>query len=392
MATIRKKGKNSYQFRVSLGLGSDNKYKATYKTYKVTEKMTPKQLEKHLEYEAHKFEQSVLASSYIEPNNMLFKDFSKEWQTKWLEQEVSESTIMLRLQSLKNHIIPIIGHVSMHKITSLMLLDLMENLTRKDGREGNLSISSKQEIHKALVSIFKRAIDWNIISSDPMSGIGMPTEKRGHSKQINFYDKEEVKDLLEALGHEAYHWCIFIKLAISTGMRRSELIGLEWEHIDLENGLVDVRQAIYKIRGGSYKIGEPKYGSKRQISLPSFIVEDFKQYKLHCHRERMQLQHQWKNNNHDWVFYNEFGEFLKPDTATQWWSRFLKRTGFRKVRLHDLRHTSATLLVAQNVHAKIISERLGHRKIATTMDIYGHALPSADKEAGEKLNNVLDFK
>lgn len=398
MATIRQKGKDSYQFRVSLGVGADGKYKFKYRTYRVTERMTPKQLEAHLEHEAYKFEQKVLSNAYITPSEMTFKQFSHEWQVKWLENEVSENTIALRLSSLNNHVLPVIGHLPMSKINSLMLLDLMGNLTRKDKKEGDLSVSSKQEIQKVLVSIFARAIDWRVLKHDPMAGIKPPTEKRRQDKQLNVYDIEEVKALLEATQGELAHWRVFVSLAIATGMRRGELIGLEWKHIDLDNGLINVQQIISKTRKGC-EVKEPKYGSKRMISLPASINEELRRYKLHCREEKLKLQHRWIENNHDWVFFGEDGDFLRPDTPTTWWNRFIDRVNkdleaqgkdpMKKIRLHDLRHTSATLLIAQNVHAKIISERLGHKKISTTMDIYGHALPSADREASEKLDNIL---
>src|SRR5690625_4519506 len=193
MATIRKRSDDTYQFIVSLGLGADGKYKRRYKTYRVTEKMTPKQLEAHLKHEAYKFEQKVLSNAYITPSDMTFNQFTKEWQSKWLEKEVSENTITLRLNQLDNHISPVIGHLPMKRITTLMLLDLMGNLTRKDGREGDLSISSKQEIHKLLTSIFKKATDWKVIKDNPMEGVGYPTGgSKKKDKELNVYGPEEV--------------------------------------------------------------------------------------------------------------------------------------------------------------------------------------------------------
>lgn len=388
MATIRQRGENSYHFTVSLGVGADGKYKRKYKTYTVKEKMTPRQLEIHLEHEAYKFEQEVLSNAYITPSEMTFQQFTKEWQTKWLEREASENTIELRLASLRNHIMPIIGQLPMSKITTLMLLDLMENLTRKDNREGDLSASAKQEVHKVLVSVFKRAIDWSVLKDDPMNGIKAPAEKRDHDEKLNVFDVEEVKALLSAAQGEVEHWRIFISLALATGMRRGELIGLEWKHIDLANGVISIEQIISKTRTGS-EVKEPKYGSKRSVSLPASVAEELRIYRLHCIEEKMKLQHTWEEHKHDWVFFNESGQHFYPDTPTKWWKRFLERKKIRYIRLHDLRHTSATLLITQNVHAKIISERLGHKKISTTMDIYGHALPVADREASQKLDDIL---
>lgn len=388
MATIRKKGKNSYQFRVSTGLGADGQYKFKYKTYRVTEKMTPKQLEAHLEHEAYKFEQKVLSNAYISPGSMTFEQFSNEWITKYLEKNVSESTIMNRLNALNTHILPVIGHLNINKVNTMMLLDLMGSLKRKDGKDKPLSTATKLDVHKALTSVFKHAVAWNVISNDPMLNVKKPVNVRKKDEELNVYDELEVRGLLAAAQDELPHWRIFISLALATGMRRGELLGLEWDAIDFENGTIDIQQIIIKSRNGT-EVKEPKYNSKRLISIPVSIVEELKEFKKHCREEKMKLQHKWEESNHDWLFFNEEGKHFYPDTPTRWWNRFLTRHEIRKIRLHDLRHTSATLLIAQNVHAKIISERLGHKKISTTMDIYGHALPVADREASDKLNDVF---
>lgn len=390
MATIRKRSENTYQFIVSLGLGADKKYKRKYKTYTVKEKMTPKQLKEHLEHEAYKFEQQVLSEAYITPNEMSVKQFAQEWQEKWLEKNLSESTIMTYLYTLNNHILPVLGHLNINKINTLMLLDLMENLKRKDGKDKELSISSKQEVYKVLMSLFKRAEEWNVINNNPMLKVKKPKNVRKNKNELNVYDVEEVKQLMETVQEELEHWRIFISLALATGMRRGELLGLEWDAVDLESGVIDIRQTIIKTRNGS-QITSPKWDSKRLISLPQSILEDLKEFKHHCRKEKMRLQHKWTEKEHDWVFFNENGRYFYPDTPSRWWKRFLKRKKIRHIRLHDLRHTSATLLIAQNVHAKIISERLGHKKISTTMDIYGHALPIADREASEKLDSILNI-
>src|SRR5690625_4348407 len=115
---------------VSMGRGTDGKNKFKYKTYRVTEKMTPKQLKEHLEYEAYKFEQKVLSNAYISPSTMTFEQFSNEWIKQYLEKNVSESTIMNRMNALNTHILPVIGHLNINKINTMMLLDLMDNLKR----------------------------------------------------------------------------------------------------------------------------------------------------------------------------------------------------------------------------------------------------------------------
>lgn len=315
MASIRKKGKDSYQFRVSLGLGADGKYKYKYKTYKPTEKMTPKQLEKHLKNEAYKFEQHVLSNAYISPSAMTFEQFSNDWVKKYLEKNASESTIMNRMNALDTHILPVIGHLNINKINTMMLLDLMDNLKRKDGQDKPLSTASKLDVHKALSSIFKHAVEWNVISTNPMLNVKKPVDIKKQEEELNVYDESEVKKLMEAVQDELEYWRVFISLALATGMRRGELLGLEWNAVDLDNGTIDIRQIIIKSRSGT-EIKEPKYNSKRLISLPASIIEELKRYKVHCREERMKLQYKWTEKDHDWLFFNEQGNHFYPDTPT----------------------------------------------------------------------------
>ena len=140
---------------------------------------------------------------------------------------------------------------------------------------------------------------------------------------------------------------------------------------------------------GGLEIKPPKFNSIRSIHLSESIINDLKKYKLYCEEEKIKLQHKLRETNHNWLFYNEEGWHFHVDTPTKWWRRFLKRNQQKLTRLHDFRHTSATLLIEENVHPKIISERLGHKKISTTMDIYGHSTSAADKEASEKLNSIF---
>src|SRR5699024_1988547 len=244
--------------------------------------------------------------TYVAPSEMTFSQSANEWCTKWMERELSENTIMLRLGHLDNHVLPVIGHLSMKKITTMMLLDLMENLKRVDGKDKELSISSKQEIHKLLVSIFSRAIDWKVLTTNPMDGVKMPVGAQKKDKQLNVYDEDEVDFLIKSLENELYHWKIFMLLSLATGMRRGEVLGLEWEHIDLEQKTVTVKQIIAKTRNG-YEVKQPKFESFRTISLPDSIANELKAYKQHCLEERIKLQHKWVESDRDWLFYNEDG-------------------------------------------------------------------------------------
>jgi integrase len=389
MKGIQQRGENSYFFTVSLGRGADGKYKRKTKTIKVEQKMTPKQKEEYVKHEYMKFKQEVLAGNYIKPDKMSFTVFVEEWKEKFVYKELAETTIAGHLSIMENHIKPVIGHLRMDQINTMMLIDLMDNVKKQNGKEGEVSPHTRESVYKTLKSVFKYAKRWQVIKHDPMDGVSKPKIKDTEAKEVNVYDEQEVAILLEKAQEEPFHWRIFITLALTAGLRRGENLGLEWSLIDLEKGILDVKQTITRGRNGAV-IKPPKANSQRLISLPPSVVEELKRYKLHWKQEKLKLGDRWKEDKREWIYCNTDGRHFYPTTPTTWWNRFTERTGVRHIRLHDLRHTSATLLIAQGVHAKIISERLGHSDIKITMNTYGHALRSADEAAANTFEGLFN--
>lgn len=391
---VRKRSENTYQFTVSVGATSSKGYGRRYKTYEVTQKMTPKQLEEHLRHEYLKFKQEVLSGEYITPEKMTFSAFSDIWNDKFASKELSETTHAGHLTRLKNHIIPEIGHLSMDSIKSLTLVELLDNLKRKDGKEGSLSIHAKEDVYKTLKSIFKYAVQWRIIKAelDPMKGVNKPKSNNTENKIVNVYEPHEVTEILKAVQNEPPHWRVFLTLAIVAGVRRGENLGLEWSKVDFENNRLDITQTIVRGKSGPLIKSPKSQSSKRLIALPQSVMEELKRYRIHWIEEKLKMREAWIEDEREWLFCNEDGTHFFPTTPTTWWKRFTERNEIRYIRLHDLRHTSATLLIAQGVHAKIIAERLGHSNIKITMDTYGHALRSADQAAADTFENLFEPK
>ena len=191
---------------------------------------------------------------------------------------------------------------------------------------------------------------------------------------------------------ELLHWQVFISLALACGFRRGELLGLEVKHIDEDNKTIEIEQSISRGKGGRPYFKSPKsFSGYRVVSVPDSVMVLLKKYLHERNKEKLRLQDQWpKDREHDWLFYNiKNGNHLYPSTPTTWWRRFTERAGLRYIRLHDLRHTSATLLINQQIHSKIISERLGHADIRITMNTYGHQIREADEKAANALNDLF---
>lgn len=393
MANIEQRGKNSYRFTVSLPRNAKGIYPKERTTYTVKGKYTPKQLEEHLNHEYLKFKSLVLSGKYVRPDMMIFSDFVEEWKEKFADREFEETTFVNRQNALKNHILPVIGHMQMDKVNTFILVDLMDNLNRKDGKPGDLSVSTKEDIYKALQSVFKYAVQWHVIADDPMDGVNKPKSKRSNKKEsLNIYEPDEITKLFEAAENEAFHWRLFIALALTAGLRRSELLGLEWSKVDFENKQIDIDTVIVKGKSGAVIKSPKSAASERLIALPDSMMQELLTYRRHWAAEKIAVGIERVEKEREWIFCNPDGTHFYPDTPSTWWKRFTTKNELRHIRLHDLRHTSASLLIARGEHAKVIADRLGHSKIAVTMDTYGHLLRSADHNAASKLDDLLPVR
>jgi integrase len=211
------------------------------------------------------------------------------------------------------------------------------------------------------------------------------------SPQIKALTGEQVKQMLDAAKKTLYYAMLVVD--VKTGLRRGELLGLRWKDIDLEKGLLSVRQTVGRNKelGTFFKPPKNK-GSRRTIMIDEDVIAVLKKHQL----EQKQL-YRWFSSKHPeamqddpvLVFARRDGQPLNPDTITQWFPRFLAKQGLPTLNFHCLRHTHASLLLHEGVNIKQISERLGHSNIRITYDIYSHLFPDQEKEAVDKLRDRL---
>lgn len=186
-------------------------------------------------------------------------------------------------------------------------------------------------------------------------------------------------------------WYVIFSLAISTGMRPQEYLGLQWKDIDFASGAATVQRAlVWKRKGGGWSLQEPKTTfSRRTIPLPVSILEELRSHRRKQLEERLRCGQAYQNK--DFVFATEIGTPILPgNLMRRHFKPLLRKAGLsEEIRLYDLRHTCATLLLSAGVNPKIVSERLGHASIVLTLDTYSHVLPSMQKGAADKLEQLL---
>ncbi len=315
--------------------------------------------------------------------NYTFFEFSQIWIDEVHKPNSSPITVDKYKSYLNNRIIPYIGTYKLKDLTVPVLTSYFNEVktwkTKSRNNEGKpVSKGTVQKIVEIIKAILQKAYEWEIISSNPCNKIKIKydnleseiikNKKLGIDKEkIDSYTKEEYKQVLEALQKECITFRLFIETAFKTGMSKEELLGLRWEDFDEENKTLSVK-LVRLIHKGKYIEKQPKAHCRlRTIVIPSSLATLLSNNK----------------NSSKFIF-----EKINPNSINSTWNKFLKRNNIRKIRIHDIRHPHATLLLAQGVDIKTISERLGHSNISITMNTYTDVLKELDKSAADRLDEI----
>lgn len=392
MANYERRGKNSFRLRIELGTDEKGKRIRETKTIRIEDEAilrAPRRLEKYIEEELLKFKMEVEAAGYIKPEKMTFSQFVEEWREKYAATELSPRTFDIYYRHIQNRLLPALGRRRMDEIKPMHIVSILNDLRKPDARvdgKGPISDRTIAYIYSVMQHLFNIAVDWQLIQDNPMTGIKKPKFEK---KKAQFYSAEEVERALQALQSEPRMWRIFILCAMIGGLRRGELLALEWSDVLFDENALHVRKSIPLKRGGKVYEKGTKNNEERVVEMPLWVMEELRLYRKEWLAEKLKVGDLWRGDNREYLFHGGFGEPLFYTRPTEWWDEFVHRHGLRKIRLHDLRHTSATMLIEMGVSLKVIQERLGHKQHQTTSDIYAHVTRKASREAAEKFD-VLD--
>jgi integrase len=304
---------------------------------------------------------------------------------RWLEAaakpRLSERTFCDYEDLLRRYVRPAMGN---KKLSELRPLDIQGFYSSLQDR--GLSARTVRYTHAVLSSALKQAVKWGLILRNPASLIELPKQTR---KEMQALSPDAAARFLDAATKD--RWGIIFMVALVTGMRPEEYLALQWKDIDLKNEVATVQRTLcWRRKGGGWYFGEPKTArSRRTIPLPTSMNRLLADHKRHQAEERLRAGQRYEN--YDLVFATSDGGPLLPQNLfRRHFKPILKRAGLpESIRMYDLRHSCAILLLATNENPKVVSERLGHASITLTLDTYSHVLPSMQKAATDKLEKML---
>lgn len=276
------------------------------------------------------------------------------------------------------HISPRIGHLPLREITPSILNELYRTLL-KDGRlrrQGALTTSTVRRIHATLRRALRDATRWGFIESNPAVSSDPPRETSELHRQFVTWTAEELRRFLDHVRLDAHHPLWF--LLGTTGLRRGEAVGLLWKNVDLERRQLFVVQTKVTLNGEVLTSAPKSARGRRIVALDRETVEILRKQEVPS-----------AANGDEFVFQGAGGGELHPSWVSKRFKSLVDQTDLPKIRLHDLRHTHATLALEAGIHPKIVSERLGHASVSFTLDVYSHATQHLQAEAADKLAGML---
>lgn len=277
------------------------------------------------------------------------------------------------------HIVPVIGHVKVSRLTPQHLTRLYEGRLR-----AGLSTTSVHHLQATLHTALGQAVRWNLVPRNVADLVDPPRVRRTEMTVLN---PDQVRVLLDAAKQGPLE--AIVAVAVSTGMRRGELLALRWRDVDLNRGTIHVVGTLQRGFDRQLVIAETKTSrSRRQVELSDFASDALRRHRASQTEVRLLLGEEWQD--HELVFPNQFGKL--QDGGHLLLGQFvplLKRAGLPRIRFHDLRHTAATLLLGRGIHPKIVSEMLGHTTVGITLDLYSHVTPTMQREAARAMDEIL---
>ena len=379
----------SWQVRVRIGAKPNGKPLEVVKSFK---------LQRDAKSFLNKLLQDRANGTAVAQAKMTLNVYLDHWLEASVKQGVRTQTAESYRDVLDRYVRPGLGARRVDQLTALAIQRHLQALgervtTRRvqDSATGKLkkverrlSPRTIRYAYSVLSAALKQAVKWRIIPHNPATDVEVPRQPR---REMQALGKDQAVEFLEAVRGTKHE--VLFTLALATGMRPGEYLALKWSDIDLDRGMVTVQRTLVRTKGG-WHFGEPKTSrARRTLPIPSTVTAMFRQHRVSQLEQRMKVADAWEDNG--LVFTNEIGQPLeRHNLLNRHFKPLLKAAALPvTLRLYDLRHSAATLLLTAGIHPKVASERLGHSSIVMTLDTYSHVQPDMQKEASDKMEELL---
>ena len=329
---------------------------------------------------------TVQRGIYVEPSKLSVKTFLLDHWLPATKAGLRESTFQGYRSAIRRYVLPRLGETRLQALTPDQLNAFYGELlaSGRSGGKGGLSPKTVHNVHVMLHKALHDAVRWSYLPRN-VAEFSDPPRQTSPGKAMRTWTPEELRSFLQFV--EADPLFAAWVLSSSTGMRRGEVLGLRWQDIDFDHRRLSIRQTIISI-DYRVEVSEPKTArGRRSVALDTGTVTALRAHRAAQNQLKLKLGEAWQD--HDLVFCRDDGTPVHPDRFTQMFDKQVREGGLTRIRLHDLRHTHATLALAAGIHPKVVSERLGHSTVAFTMDVYSHAIPSMEAEAAETIARLV---
>ena len=316
-------------------------------------------------------EQRAIADGLVViDEKVLFGDFLDRWFDEVAKPLLRPATIAVHETVIRLHIKPEIGNIRLTQLSPAHL----QNLYFRKLKSG-LSKRTVKYIHTVIRRSLSQALKWGLVARNVADAVDVP---KPNKRAVEPLTPPQVAKLLDTLkGDRLYP---FYVTAIGCGLRRGELLALTWDCVDWDQGVIHVKKTLQSFKGKGLVIGEPKSeSSRRVVAMPEFVQQTLADLLVN------------RSVISDYVFCTSHGTPFGPRNIVRHFKATLKKGDLPStIRLHDLRHTFVSLLLSQNVPPKDVQVMAGHADFSTTMNLYGHIMPGAQREAAKKMDKLLD--
>ena len=374
--SIQKRGNGSWRLVFDLDRDHTGKRHQKVITFRGTKREADDELSRILA--------EIKNGGFVDPGKVTVE----KYLDKWLEHVATKTATKTHerySEIVALGIVPYIGQVKLAKLSPMHIQSAYAEALqsgRKNGK-GGLSPRTVLHYHRILSQALKQAVKWQLLGRNPADAVEPP--KPTH-KEMMALDEDQTAILIEYARGTALYMPIL--LAVTTGMRRGEVLALRWSDIDLDGGILSVTRTLEKSRHGGLKFKQPKtQKSRRTISLPGITVDALRLHRVEQAELMLSLGAGWSEDG--LVCMKNAGDPINPNTLTSGFASFIENADLPRIRFHDLRHTHATHLLKAGVHPKVAQERLGHATIAVTLDLYSHVMPGMQEDAAMKVDRAL---